>query len=196
MPPPVTIMCTWGWWVIADPQVCRTLVMPIVAPKCLGSAAIVSMASEEALKTRSSITALFNDCPPLVEANEMEDVLTDIDPERGNGFGGGLGLARHGLAPYSWFTPACSGDGGSGRPIPLGKAQGRCATLVLREHIRATLEEVLHGSGATRTHGAVQRGDAAVVESIWIGASPSRQAIVAACACGFHACEPGIPSAA
>ena len=41
MPPPGTIMCTCGWWVIAEPQVCSTAVMPMRAPRCLGSAAIV-----------------------------------------------------------------------------------------------------------------------------------------------------------
>jgi hypothetical protein len=54
-----------------------------------------------------------------------------------------------------------------------GKAQGRRATLVLGEYIRASLEKGLHGRRATRTHGAVQRGDAAVVQSIWVGASPN-----------------------
>jgi Sulfatase-modifying factor enzyme 1 len=54
-----------------------------------------------------------------------------------------------------------------------GKAQGRRATLVLGEYIRATLEKGLHGRRATRTHGAVQRGDAALVQSIWVGASPN-----------------------
>ena len=43
MPPPGTIMWTCGWWVSAEPQVCSTAVMPIRAPRCLGSAAIVSM---------------------------------------------------------------------------------------------------------------------------------------------------------
>ena len=38
-PPLGTIMCTWGWWVMAEPQVCSTAVMPILAPRCLGSAA-------------------------------------------------------------------------------------------------------------------------------------------------------------
>ena len=31
-------MCTWGWCVIAEPQVCSTAVMPILASRCLGSA--------------------------------------------------------------------------------------------------------------------------------------------------------------
>jgi hypothetical protein len=33
-------MWTCGWWVIAEPQLCSTEVMPIRAPKCFGSAAI------------------------------------------------------------------------------------------------------------------------------------------------------------
>lgn len=41
-PPPGTIMWTWGWWVSADPHVCSTEVTPIRAPRCLGSAAMVS----------------------------------------------------------------------------------------------------------------------------------------------------------
>ncbi len=44
-PPPGTIMCTCGWWVMALPQVCSTAVMPILAPRCFGSAAIVSIVS-------------------------------------------------------------------------------------------------------------------------------------------------------
>jgi len=32
MPPPGTIMWTWGWWVSVEPQVCRTDVMPMLAP--------------------------------------------------------------------------------------------------------------------------------------------------------------------
>ena len=53
MPPPGTIMCTCGWWVSAEPQVCRTEVMPTRAPRCLGSAAIVISVSAEALNRRS-----------------------------------------------------------------------------------------------------------------------------------------------
>jgi hypothetical protein len=41
MPPPGTTMWTCGWWVSAEPQVCSTLVNPIWAPRCLGSAAMV-----------------------------------------------------------------------------------------------------------------------------------------------------------
>jgi len=33
-------MCTWGWWVSAEPQLCSTAVMPMRAPRCRGSAAI------------------------------------------------------------------------------------------------------------------------------------------------------------
>jgi hypothetical protein len=52
-PPPGTIMCTCGWWVIAEPQVCSTEVMAILAPSRLGSAAIVSVVSAETLNSRS-----------------------------------------------------------------------------------------------------------------------------------------------
>ena len=52
-PPPGTIMCTWGWCVIAEPQVCSTAVMPILAPRCLASAAIASVVSAAALNNRS-----------------------------------------------------------------------------------------------------------------------------------------------
>ena len=31
-PPPGTIMCTCGWWVSAEPQVCSTAVMAMLAP--------------------------------------------------------------------------------------------------------------------------------------------------------------------
>ena len=46
-------MCTCGWCVMAEPQVCNTEVMAILAPKCFGSAAMVSMVSAEALNSRS-----------------------------------------------------------------------------------------------------------------------------------------------
>src|SRR5271166_2006555 len=36
IPPPGTIMCTCGWWVSAEPQVCSTEVMPIRAPRWIG----------------------------------------------------------------------------------------------------------------------------------------------------------------
>src|SRR6202040_4015495 len=49
MPPPGTIMWTCGWWVSAEPQVCKTERIPMRAPRCLGSAAMVSMVSAEAL---------------------------------------------------------------------------------------------------------------------------------------------------
>jgi len=49
IPPPGTIMCTCGWCVIAAPHVWRTAVMPMCAPKCLRSAAIVSIVSDAAL---------------------------------------------------------------------------------------------------------------------------------------------------
>jgi hypothetical protein len=38
---------------MAEPQVWSTAVMPILAPKCLGSAAMVSMVSAAALNNRS-----------------------------------------------------------------------------------------------------------------------------------------------
>src|SRR5205823_13043578 len=40
-----------------------------------------------------------HDGAPLVEANEMEDVLADVDAEHGNG---AFGLARHGGLLCSW----------------------------------------------------------------------------------------------
>src|SRR5919106_1139078 len=52
MPPPGTIMWTCGWWVIAEPQVWSTAVMPMRAPRCFGSAAIVSSASDELRNSR------------------------------------------------------------------------------------------------------------------------------------------------
>src|SRR6476620_836884 len=52
-PPPGTIMCRCGWCVMAEPQVWSTAVMPIMAPRCLGSAAMVSVASAAALNNRS-----------------------------------------------------------------------------------------------------------------------------------------------
>ncbi len=38
---------------MAEPQVCSTAVMAILAPRCLGSAAMVSIVSAEALNSRS-----------------------------------------------------------------------------------------------------------------------------------------------
>ena len=52
-PPAGTIMWTCGWWVRAEPQVCSTAVMPMRAPRCLGSAAIVSVVSAAAFMSRS-----------------------------------------------------------------------------------------------------------------------------------------------
>ena len=52
-PPAGTIMCTWGWCVIAEPQVCSTAVTPMRAPRCLGSAAIVIVVLAAALNRRS-----------------------------------------------------------------------------------------------------------------------------------------------
>ena len=45
IPPPGTIMWTCGWCVIAEPQVWSTAVTPMRAPRCFGSAAIVSIVS-------------------------------------------------------------------------------------------------------------------------------------------------------
>ncbi len=53
MPPPGTIMWICGWCVIADPQVWSTAVMPMRAPRCLGSAAIVIIVSDAARNSRS-----------------------------------------------------------------------------------------------------------------------------------------------
>jgi hypothetical protein len=43
-------MC--GWWVIAEPQVCKTLVRPTFAPILLGSAAMVMTVSADALNNK------------------------------------------------------------------------------------------------------------------------------------------------
>jgi hypothetical protein len=48
--PPGTIMCTCGWFVMAEPQVCGTVVM---APRCLRSPAMVRVVSADALNSRS-----------------------------------------------------------------------------------------------------------------------------------------------
>ncbi len=39
-------MC--GWWVIAEPQVCSTAVMPMRAPRCFGSMTMVVIVSDAA----------------------------------------------------------------------------------------------------------------------------------------------------
>ncbi len=44
---------TCGWWVMADPHVWSTEVMPMRAPRCFGSAAMVSVVSALALSSRS-----------------------------------------------------------------------------------------------------------------------------------------------
>ena len=52
LPPPGAIICTCGGWVSAGPQVWSTAVMPMRAPRCFLSAAMVSMASAAALNRR------------------------------------------------------------------------------------------------------------------------------------------------
>src|SRR5205823_4984045 len=47
IPPPGTIMWRCGWWVIAEPQLWSTAVKPMRAPRCLGSAAMVSSLSAQ-----------------------------------------------------------------------------------------------------------------------------------------------------
>jgi hypothetical protein len=44
---------------MAEPQVWSTAVMPMRAPRCFGSAAMVSMVSDAALNSRSYISALL-----------------------------------------------------------------------------------------------------------------------------------------
>ena len=53
IPPPGTIIWTCGWWVMAEPQLCSTAVAPMRAPRCLGSAAIVSSVSAAVRNKRS-----------------------------------------------------------------------------------------------------------------------------------------------
>src|SRR5438270_814117 len=53
IPPPGTIMWRCGWWVIAEPQLWSTAVAPMRAPRCLGSAAIVSSVSAAVRNSRS-----------------------------------------------------------------------------------------------------------------------------------------------
>jgi hypothetical protein len=48
IPPPGTIMWRCGWWVIAEPQLWSMAVKPMRAPRCFGSAAIVSSVSAAA----------------------------------------------------------------------------------------------------------------------------------------------------
>src|SRR6516162_1774645 len=52
-PPPGTMIWACGWWVSADPQVWRTEVSPMRAPRCLGSAAMVIKVSAAVLSNRS-----------------------------------------------------------------------------------------------------------------------------------------------
>src|SRR3712207_8472803 len=54
-PPPGTIMGMWGWCVRADPHVWSTAVIPIRAPRCFGSAAIVIMVSERSEEHTSEL---------------------------------------------------------------------------------------------------------------------------------------------
>lgn len=44
---------SWGWCVIADPHVWSTAVVPMRAPRCWGSAAIVIIVSDAARNSRS-----------------------------------------------------------------------------------------------------------------------------------------------
>ena len=59
IPPPGTIMWTCGWWVIVEPQLWSTAVAPMRAPRCLGSAAMVSSVSAAVRNSRSYTTALL-----------------------------------------------------------------------------------------------------------------------------------------
>ena len=52
IPPAGTMQWAWGWWSRVCPQLCSTAVMPMRAPRCLGSAAIVVRVSAEALSKR------------------------------------------------------------------------------------------------------------------------------------------------
>ncbi len=58
-PPPGTTQWTWGWWVIAWPQVCSTAVTPISAPSYLGLAAMACSVSAEIRISSAYMTALF-----------------------------------------------------------------------------------------------------------------------------------------
>src|SRR5437763_11027243 len=53
IPPPGTIIWTCGWWVIVEPQLWSTAVAPMRAPRCFGSAAIVSSVSAAVRNSRS-----------------------------------------------------------------------------------------------------------------------------------------------
>ncbi len=58
-PPPGTMPCTCGWCVSAEPQVCRTSVTPMRAPRCLASAAMVSRVSAAASNSSPYSAALL-----------------------------------------------------------------------------------------------------------------------------------------
>src|SRR4051812_21145869 len=51
-PPPGTIICTWGCRLRFCPQVCKTVIIPGDAPRCLGSAAKASIVSLELTNRR------------------------------------------------------------------------------------------------------------------------------------------------
>ena len=51
--------CTCGWWVSAEPQVCNTSVAPMLAPRRLGSAAILSSVSAAMSNSNPYSAALF-----------------------------------------------------------------------------------------------------------------------------------------
>jgi hypothetical protein len=57
MPSLGKMIWTFGWWIMVDPYVCRTALMPVRAPRCFRSAAIVSIVSDAALVSTAEMAA-------------------------------------------------------------------------------------------------------------------------------------------
>jgi hypothetical protein len=65
-------MGMWGWCVRADPHVWSTAVIPIRAPRCFGSAAIVIMVSDAARTSRSYTAALLGKAISAISAGPVK----------------------------------------------------------------------------------------------------------------------------
>ena len=158
MPPPGTIMWTCGWWVIAEPQVWSTAVMPMRAPRCLGSAAIVSMrlgrgAEQEVVDHR---LVLVGDVGDL--GRQREDDVEVADRQQ-------IGLARGeplpcrralalGAMPVATAVVGDAAVAAVLARLDMAAEGGGAAGLDRRHHLQlAEARDDRHGPRARRRHG-------------------------------------------
>ncbi len=109
MPPPGTIICTCGWWVIAEPQLWSTAVMPMWAPRWRGSGS-----DGEQRLGRSAEQQVVDHCLVLVGdwsdlGGQREDQMEIADRPRGRR-----------------ASPSPPRPGTWGSSLPLRKQGGGC----------------------------------------------------------------------